>query len=203
VRGHVIDKVSDINILVVLNHSTPDAHIAIADCLQDSIYIDPFVIARPGMARSFDVFAIKFRSIKRNYKVLAGEDPIKDFSVTDERVQFLAEQALRNLRLRSVNTFIHHRNNIVRYTRFLLNTHTALFTYVGEIMRLDHREVPRTYAERIPMIQDYFNIDPRILQTLETIQADPDQITTQAIPQLHRDLFSFLDGIVCWMEKSW
>jgi hypothetical protein len=203
VRGHVIDGVSDINLLIVLQHSTPDAHSAIADCLQGNIYIDPFVIARPGMARSFSVFAIKFRSIKRNYKVLAGEDPIKDFSVADERVRFLAEQALRNLRLRSVNTFIHHRKNTARYTRFLLNTHTALFTYVGEIMRLADHEVPRAYADRIPMIEEYFSIDTRILQTLENIQADPAQVTAKSIAGLHRDLFSFVDGIVCWMEQTW
>ena len=203
VRGHIVDKVSDINILIVLNQSTPDAHTAIADCLEDKIHIDPFVIARNGMERSFDVFAIKFRSIKRNYKILAGEDPIKDFSVTDERVQFLAEQALRNLRLRSVNTYIHQRTNIARYTRFLLNSYTALFTYVGEIMRLAHRDVPREYADRIPLIHDYFNIDTAILNTLESIQDNPDQVTAKTIPQIHHDLFLFLNGIVCWMEETW
>jgi len=203
VRGHVVDKVSDINILIVLNESTPDAHIAIADCLEGTIYVDPFIIARRGMERSFNVFAIKFRSIKRNYQVLAGADPIKDFTVSDERVRFLAEQALRNLRLRSVNTFIHQRKNVTRYTRFLLNTYTALFTYVGEIMRLDHHDVPREYSERIPLIQDYFKIDTTILSTLEKIQANPDQVTVKSIPHIHQQLFSFLDGIVSWMEKSW
>jgi len=203
VRGHVVDKVSDINILIVLNQSTPEAHTAIADCLEGKIHIDPFVIARRGMERSFDVFAIKFRSIKRNYKVLAGEDPIKNFSVTDERVQFLAEQAIRNLRLRSVNTYIHQRKNVARYTRFLLDTYTALFTYVGEIMRLDHQDVPRDYADRIALIQDYFKIDITVLNTLETIQQHPKHVTQKTIPSLHHQLFTFLNSIVLWMEKTW
>jgi predicted nucleotidyltransferase len=203
VRGHVVDKVSDINILIVLNESTPDAHIAIADCLEGTIYVDPFIIARQGMERSFNMFAIKFRSIKRNYQVLAGADPIKDFSVPDERVHFLAEQALRNLRLRSVNTFINQRKHTTLYTRFLLNTYTALFTYVGEIMRLDHHDVPRGYSDRIPLIQDYFKIDTSILSTLENIQSNPDQVTNRTIPRIHHQLFSFLDGIVRWMENSW
>ena len=203
VRGNVVPDVSDINILIVLNHSTPSAHTAIADCIGGKVYVDPFIIARKGMERSFAVFAIKFRSIKRNYRVLYGKDPIKDFSVTDEKVRFLAEQALRNLRLRSVNTYIHHRHNTKRYTRFLLNTYTALFTYVGEIMRLDHIEVPRDYEERIPIVCKYFNIDATVLNELTNIQANPSQITTYNIPAIHEHLFTFLNSIVVWMEANW
>lgn len=203
VRGNVVAGVSDINILIVLNQSTPAAHTAIADCIGGKVYVNPFIIARKGMERSFAVFGIKFRSIKRNYRVLFGEDPIKEFSVTDEKVRFLAEQALRNLRLRSVNTYIHHRHNAQRYTRFLLNTYTALFTYVGEIMRLDHIEVPRNYKERIPIVCKYFNIDATVLNELATIQANPSQITTNNIPAIHEHLFTFLNTIVVWMEAKW
>jgi predicted nucleotidyltransferase len=203
VRGNVVAGVSDINILIVLNQSSPSAHAAIADCIGGKICIDPFIIARKGMERSFAVFAIKFRSIKRNYNVLYGADPIKDFSVSDEKVRFLAEQALRNLRLRSVNTYIHHRHNTQRYTRFLLKTYTALFTYVGEILRLDHIEVPRDYEQRIPIISKYFNIDATALKELATIQANPSQITTRNIPAIYEHLFMFLNRIVVWMEDNW
>jgi len=203
VRGHVIDKVSDINILIVLNHSTPEAHTAIADCLAGDITIAPFIIARQGMERSFEVFAIKFRSIQRNYRVLAGADPIKNFNVADERVQFLLEQALRNLRLRSVNTYVHYRYNAPRYTRFLLQTYTALFTYVSEIMRLARQEVPREFKDRLPLIQQFFKINTSILTTLEDIQSNPDQITVKSIAPLHQQLFGFLNGIVGWMEQTW
>jgi len=203
VRGDVVENVSDINILIVLNHSTPEAHTAIADCLECDIYIDPFVITRKGMERSFDVFAIKFRSIKRNYKVLAGQDPISDFSVSDDRIRFLAEQAIRNLRLRSVNNYIHQRKNIKRYTRFLLNTYTAMFTYVGEILRLSHKDVPNHYEQRIPLIEDYFKINASVLHTLVKIQSSPDTVSLKSIPSLHSELFTFLNGIVLWMEENW
>ena len=51
VRGNVVPDVSDINILIVLNHSTPSAHTAIADCIGGKVYVDPFIIARKGMER--------------------------------------------------------------------------------------------------------------------------------------------------------
>lgn len=70
-------------------------------------------------------------------------------------------------------------------------------------MRLDHREVPREYADRIALIEDYFKIDAAILNTLEKIQARPDQVTLKSIPLLHQQLFAFLNGIVNWMERSW
>ena len=79
VRGNVVPNVSDINILIVLNESTPDAHLAITDCIEGDVEIDPFIITRKGMERSFKVFAIKFRSIKRNYKVARIQLPSFQF----------------------------------------------------------------------------------------------------------------------------
>lgn len=203
VRGNVVPGVSDINILIVLNESTPDAHSAIADCIDGHIRIDPFIISRKGMERSFKVFAIKFRSIKRNYNVLYGEDPIAGFAVTDDEVRFLCEQALRNLRLRSVHNYIRNRRRRQRYLNILVEMHTAIFTDVTEILRLAGQEVPREYRDRIPLISSYFNLKTDILDDLLALKNDPDTGKSVDITQLHRRLFTFLNQIVSWMEQQW
>ena len=203
VRGNVVAGVSDINILVVLNESTPDAHVAIADCIDGHIRIEPFIITRKGMERSFKVFAIKFRSIKRNYKVLCGEDPIAGFSVTDDAVRFLCEQALRNLRLRCVHNYIRNRQQRQRYLNILLEMHTAVFTDVTEILRLAGEEVPREYRERIPVIKRYFHMDTAILDDLLNLKNNPATWKTIDINLLHQRIFGFLNHIVKWMEQQW
>jgi len=203
VRGNVVPDVSDINILIVLNESTPDAHMAIADCIEGNVRIDPFIISRKGMERSFRVFAIKFRSIKRHYKVLCGADPVADFSVTDDAVRFLCEQTLRNLRLRSVHNYLRNRRNRRRYLNILLNMHTAVFTGVTEILRLEGEQVPSDYHERIPLIKRYFDADTAILEDLLTVKNKPAVWDNMDIALLHQRIFNFLNHIVLWMEQQW
>src|SRR5438105_1739428 len=77
VRGDAVDGVSDANLLVVLEASTPEAHEAIADALRGAGGpIEPMIVARQSFDRTARAFAIKFRSISRNYRVLAGADPL-------------------------------------------------------------------------------------------------------------------------------
>src|SRR5688572_11881374 len=73
VRGDLLPRTSDVNLLIVLEHSTPDAHRLIAEIIRGGAErVQPFVLGRRGLERSQRVFAIKFRSIKRNYRVLHG-----------------------------------------------------------------------------------------------------------------------------------
>lgn len=203
VRGNVIPGVSDINLLLVLQESTPAAHAAIADSLQSDIKIDPFILTRKGMERSFQVFALKFRSIKRHYKVLTGADPIADFSVSDDKVRFICEQGLRNLRLRSVHNFIRLRHEPKRYATYLKNLHTIIFTYVAEILRIEKQAVSDDFATRTTQIETFLQLDTSVLELLESMREKSHKITKADIESIHSQLFGFLNATVQWIERSW
>lgn len=203
VRGNVVPGVSDINILLILNESTSNAHAAIAECLDEKVHVDLFIIGRKGMERSFQSFAIKFRSIKRNYKLLHGTDPMESVSATDERLRFLSEQSLRNLRLRCVHSFIYHRKDRKRYLRYLLNVYTPLFTGITEVLRCDDIDIPRDYAERIPVIEKYFSLDVSILADLLRFKIQPDSFSSEDIKSIHNRLFTMLNEMVIWIEQKW
>ncbi len=203
VRGNIVPGVSDINILIILQESTPEAHIAIADCLDDKIFIDLFIIGRRGMERSFQSFAIKFRSIKRNYKVLAGEDPIADLVISEDKLRFYCEQSLRNLRLRSVHQYIYNRNNRKAYLRYLLNVDTSVFTDITEIMRMENINIPANYTDRIPMIEKHFNLNAQVLKELLSIKENPKLIRNLDIKLFHKRLFNMFNSIILWIEKHW
>jgi predicted nucleotidyltransferase len=59
VRGGLVPNVSDINLIVILNESTPEAHLAIARAIPSKSRIDPFVLGRIGLNRSMRAFASK------------------------------------------------------------------------------------------------------------------------------------------------
>ena len=47
VRGDFLPVVSDVNMLIVLNESSPAAHAAIVDAVHGRLRIDPMIIGRP------------------------------------------------------------------------------------------------------------------------------------------------------------
>src|SRR6266850_1518933 len=143
VRGNFIEGVSDINLLIVLNESNPAAHEAVARAIGNAKRIDPFILGRPGFVRSARSFAAKFASIKRNYRVVHGADPLADLTIYPALGRFLCEQALRNLRLRMVFAFVTRSRHSTAYLTFLCRSVTPLFIQFSEVLRLEGVSIPK------------------------------------------------------------
>ena len=158
VRGNLIEGVSDINLLIILNESTCEAHEAIARAIGEEPQIDPFILARHGFERSVRAFATKFASIQRNYRLLQGEDILAGLTFDTRQEQFLCEQAMRNLRLRLIYSFV-TRHQHVAYDLFVVSNITGLFVQLSEALRLNGASVPTLFEARIPMMEKVFNIN--------------------------------------------
>ena len=182
-----------------LSNSTPDAHAAIAECVAGGAHIEPFVIARDGMERSFRAFSIKFDSIKRHYEVLAGADPLAELQIDRELCAFLCEQTLRNLRLRSVQAFIRWRRNGRRYMQYVANTVPQLIIDLSEVLRLRDIDVPDDFRARLPILSEQFGYDYSVLTGLLELKQHPHRPLPQEIENIHRIIFGALDHAVNWM----
>ena len=203
VRGNIVDKISDLNILIILNESTPEAHAAIATAITGKILVDPLVISRSGMERSFTVFAMKFRSISRNYTLLAGTDPFDGMNISQNVLRFLCEQAVRNLRLRTVHAFIRYGHDAKGYRQFLLYIESQIIVELAEVLRLNGSEMPNEFPKRIEAIQQGFGVDAGILNDLLHYKEKPRRVTYTQAKQFHSGIFHLLDTVVRWMEATW
>jgi hypothetical protein len=203
VRGNLVPKVSDVNLLILLEESTPDAHAAIADAIRGPVRIEPFILGRALLARSLQAFAIKFLSIQRNYRVLHGSDPFAALAVDEALARFLCEQAVRNLRLRSTRAFVVFGSDRVRYSKFLTRSTSALFTDLAEALRRVGTDVPRAYEERIPLIEKTFGADASVLRELLKLRASGGALPADDVRRVHDGLFRLLDAAVRWMEGQW
>ncbi len=105
-RGDIVPPASDLNLLVVLEASTADAHDVISRITRKSVSIDPMVIERSAMARATRVFALKFLSIKRDHVLLHGTDPLVDIEIPPDVMVLLSEQELRNMRMRLIHAYV-------------------------------------------------------------------------------------------------
>lgn len=202
VRGNVIEGVSDINLLIVLNDSTPSAHEALGQALLKFPKVDPFILGRRGFERSARAFAPKFASIRRNYRVLAGADPLKDFQVDRALEKFLCEQTLRNLRLRLVYAFVTRRQQ-KGYDRFVVRNITALFVHCSEVLRIEGAEIPADFASRIPLLEQKFQVDGSVLRDLLALKKNPQRMSDAEALRWHERLLPALDRTLGWIEANW
>ena len=202
VRGDAVEGVSDINLLIVLEHSDPAAHEAISKVISGNDKIDPFVLGRRGFERSVRAFAPKFLSIQRNYKVLCGADPLKDVKVDPKLERFLCEQALRNLRLRLAHAFIMRQRNRA-YGFFLARSVTPIFLRLSELARLAGKELPKEMADRIPMLAQEIGLDEQLLRDLMAFKQNPRKLSDAETINWHERVFPAVDKALAWMETKW
>jgi predicted nucleotidyltransferase len=208
VRGDLLPRASDLNLLIVLEHSTPDAHRAIADVVRNAPrVVEPFVLGREGLERSRRVFAIKFRSIKRNYRVLHGADVLAQFNASPQLLRFLCEQSLRNLRLRHKHAYITFGDERQRFTRYVLRSLPGIHTALAEALRCEGIEVPKDHAQRLPVLQQAFDTDVAVLHDLRVRKqrgsGDGETMSREQVDNVHERLFRLLDAATRWMEARW
>jgi hypothetical protein len=203
VRGNLLPKVSDLNLLIILEESTPEAHAAIAGAIRGPVRIEPFILGRALLARSLQAFAVKFLSIRRNYRVLHGADPFANLTIDESLARFLCEQQLRNVRLRCVRAFVVLGDDRPRYSGFLARMTSAIFTSLAEGLRRTGLEIPRAFEERIPLFEKSFGADASVLRTLIELKASARTLSVDETKQVHARLFKLLDAAVRWMEAQW
>ena len=75
--GDLVEGVFDLNRLLELERSTPDAHAAIAEILAGPVDMDVMELERGALARRMSAVAARFRSIRRHYRVQAGAGPAR------------------------------------------------------------------------------------------------------------------------------
>lgn len=202
VRGNLVEGVSDINLLVILNQSTAAAHQAVARAIGGQAMIDPFVLARRGFERSVRAFATKFTSIKRNYRVLSGADPLANLTVDADLEKFLCEQAVRNLRLRLVYSFITRQHNKA-YDKFLVRNVTGMFVQFSEALRLGGIVMPPAFEARIPILEREYKIEGQILRDLLALKKSPHKFSEAEAVAWHERLFPAVDAVLAWIENQW
>ncbi|MEO6036635.1 MAG: hypothetical protein ABIQ35_15400 [Verrucomicrobiota bacterium] len=202
VRGNVIEGVSDINLLIVLNQSSSAAHQAVARAIGNQSQLDPFILARRGFERSVRTFATKFASIKRNYRVLHGADPLAAITIDVSLEKFLCEQAIRNLRLRLVYSFV-TRSQHKSYDRFVVRNVTSLFVQLSEALRLNGIPIPTAFESRIAVLEREFKIDGQFLRDLLALKKAPSRFSEAEAVAWHDRLFPLIDSVLGWIETNW
>ena len=202
VRGNLVEGVSDWNVLIVLNVSDVSAHEAVARALGARREVDPFVLGREGFARSVRAFAAKFSSIRRNYRVLFGADPLAGIVLDPQWEKALCEQAVRNLQLRMAYAYV-TRSRHRAYGQFVQRTVTPLFLRLSEMVRLQGGVLPPRFEERIPLLEKTLGVDGDVLRDCLALKKQTEPLSTAEAARWHGRLFPVVNHAVTWIEDHW
>lgn len=203
VRGGFVEGKSDLNLLIVLNESTAEAHQALGDILKESPEISPMIIGKDSMEGDFLSFANKFQSIRRNYKVLHGADPLVSFQPDESLLRVFCEQSLRNLRLRLTHAFVKSRKDRKSYLRYLSKVTPSVFVNLSDVLRLGGIQVPTSFPERIQTLAGTFDADASVLNELLKLSQSNERKSEEEIFSIHLRIHRLLSQTLHWMESQW
>jgi predicted nucleotidyltransferase len=193
-RGELDNTTSDINVLLVLAQSTPESHLALRNVWREHPRLELLIVGLADLERTRTVFAAKFLSLRRFYRVLAGADVLANFAVDDDTHRFLTEQGLRNLQLRLTHAFVELSGEEQRYTLFLRRLTTSLLVNISDALRLSGTTLPAAFPARIPLLVQRLGPDAAALGELLALRHAPRRLDATEIEALHRRLLAVVNA---------
>lgn len=103
VRGEYVEGWSDVNLLLVLEAATLDVLGALTTPIAfwaKTHQSPPLLLSRPEWRRAADVFPVEITDIRTAYRVLRGDDPLVEVSVSRQDLRAALERDLRGRLLR-------------------------------------------------------------------------------------------------------
>jgi predicted nucleotidyltransferase len=203
VRGDLVTTTSDVNFLLVLQASTSASHRAIRAVVQRFPRLNPFIVELKGLPRAVRVFALKFLSIRRDYRLLHGADPLVDLQVPRDLELLLVEQELRNFRMRLVHSYVTSTGPTSRYGRFAVRNASRLIIVLSDVLRCANVTLPHALDERLPVVGREFTVDTHVLRRLLDWKRVQHELTPAESDETHHELVLLCGHVLTWMEQRW
>jgi predicted nucleotidyltransferase len=158
-EGEFHPEYSDLNLLCVLRDASFPALARMVDVVQwwrGKKHHPPLVLTRQELTASADVFSIEFVDMKQRYRVLFGEDVLRDLNVPMQMHRAQLEYELREKMFLLRQHILLAGNNEKQLWEVMLNSlssFTTLFRHVllelGEQTRKHSREAVEELASRL------------------------------------------------------
>lgn len=80
---------------------------------------------------------------------------------------------------------------------------TGLFVQFSEALRLSGIVVPVGFDARIPIMEQEFKIDGKVVRDLMELKKTPHRFSKEEAVTWHERVFPLLDAVLAWMERKW
>ena len=115
----------------------------------------------------------------------------------------LAEQQLRNLRMRLVHAYVMAGPRYDRYLQYLARNASRLVVNLTDALRCAKIAAPRPLPERLPIIAETLKADTLVLAELLDHRRDLAKARSIDPHDMHARLSRLIDAAISWIERQW
>lgn len=172
-KGEYVPKKSDINFLIVLNNEqieNLDKALELIPKWQKRNVAVPLFLTKEYIASALDTFPVEFLEMKNAYKLVYGEDILKDLQINKQDLRRQLERELRGKLLHLRAGFLgtgYHRDRLRDMLAATVPTFNSIF---AGLLYLKDKPLPATKAEMFGKTAEVFNLDKAVFATLVSIK---------------------------------
>jgi hypothetical protein len=195
---------SDLNFLVVLQDDSVDSlrrGMAAVARWRKRMVNTPLFMTKVYIQSSLDSYPIEFLDMQANYRLVHGEDVLKDlqFRPADLRVQCERELKGKALRLRQV--YLEAREKPRAMREIIAGSITAFTSIFQGLLFLVGKDIPKTKGEIINRVAQEFQLDADTFLKLLAIKTGERKASPTEIRELFKKYVSEIDALSGAVDK--
>ena len=203
-RGEYISKKSDINFLIALTDNgierLGDAMNLVAKWQKRRIPV-PLFLTRDYIESSLDAFPLEFFNIRSAYKVIHGEDILKDLIIKKEDLRVQCERELKAKLLLLRSSFLQAQGKVHLLRELITQSLPAFISIFKALLHLKGEEIPGNSEAVIQAIAESFGLDRKLFQTLWYIKRGEEKPGRDEVKEIVWKYISEIKGLSKQVDK--
>ena len=175
VRGYFTPGQSDINLMLVLDHVSPEALRALGKAYaawHKAGQPPPLLMSRAEWSRSADAFPIEITDMKSAYRVLRGGDPLAALTVKRGDLRQALETELRGRVMRLRQGSIASGKDPQRLSELMMHSARSTLLLLRTLLKLLGQDVPHDPLAVVMAAAKTANFDPEALAQIVVRRED-------------------------------
>lgn len=198
-------KKSDLNFLIVLSEEGIErldrAHELVASWRKKKVST-PLFLTKTYIESSLDTFPIEFLNIKRNHKLILGEDVLEGVYFKRNFIRMQCERELKGKLLLVRQRYVETRGK-PKVLKELISASVPTFIFVFKgLLYLLGKEVPETKRETVSMLGKELNLDEELFLSLLQIEAGILKPSGQEIEDLFKNYLKEIRRLALLMDSE-
>ncbi len=161
----------------------------------------PTFFTKAEFATSMDVFPIEFRSMKRAYRVLAGEDLLANAQISNANLRLETESELRGKLLRLRSLAIPASQSASDLTKLMTESIVSFVRYLRPMLELLGEEPPLGRLATATRISERLHLDTAPLISVLRLRDEPKELLEIEAQDLFASYLNCLTRIVEAVDK--
>ncbi|MBI1271718.1 hypothetical protein GC174_14920 [bacterium] len=174
-RGHFRPGASDVNLVILLKDVSASELDNIDKPLRkarNSINVNAMIMTGSEVARSADVFPVKFMHIKNYHLVLFGDDPFAELNISPQHLRIRLEQELRNISIRLRNRYVNLHQDRSVSIGLVTDLMGSFAVQLRTLLELTGKPLPQEHSTKAHLIAaaEAFDLDKEALEAASELR---------------------------------